>query len=303
MRLELTQANAHYPLKVARLPFRHYRVWDCKINYNWEIRKNIFDIFAKISQKMHLELPEGGKNVLLHCCCAPCSGAVVECLVENGIRPVLFFSNSNIVPREEYDLRRGELERYARLFGLECVDDEYDHEAWLDFVLHDPALAEAPERGPRCLECFKFRLKRAARYAATGGFDVLSTTLASSRWKSLEQVDEAGRWACGGIPDQVGDDGERTMGDGNQVRDDGEQTRDDNKVVWWPVNWRKGGLQPRRSEIIREQGFYNQNYCGCEFSEHHDGGQPNRTESSSCHRPESSTSCIAPDRTEPPTIE
>ena len=26
VRLELTQANAHYPLKVACLPFHHYRV-------------------------------------------------------------------------------------------------------------------------------------------------------------------------------------------------------------------------------------------------------------------------------------
>ena len=288
MRLELTQANAHYPLKVARLPFRHYRVWDCKINYNWEIRKNIFDIFVKISQKMHLELPEGGKKVLLHCCCAPCSGAVVECLVQNGIRPTLFFSNSNIVPKEEYELRRGELERYARLFGLECVDDEYDHGVWLEAVLRNPALAEAPERGARCLECFRFRLQRAARYAASNGFDLLATTLASSRWKSLEQVNEAGRWACGGIPDQVGDDV--------------EVVGDDNRVVWWPVNWRKGGLQPRRAEIIREQNFYNQNYCGCEFSEHHGGGQGD--ESTSCHRPEASVSgSVQTHRTESPTNE
>ncbi len=39
-------------------------------------------------------------------------------------------------------------------------------------------------------------------------------------------------------------------------------------VIWWPQNWRKGGLQERRNEVIREQGFYNQNWCGCEFSRH-----------------------------------
>ncbi len=37
-------------------------------------------------------------------------------------------------------------------------------------------------------------------------------------------------------------------------------------VVFWSQNWRKGGLQPRRNEIVREQCFYNQNWCGCEFS-------------------------------------
>ena len=296
MRLELTQANAHYPLKVARLPFRHYRFWDCKINYIWEIRKNIFDIFVKISRKMHLEVPGDGKKVLLHCCCAPCSGAVLECLVENGIRPGLFFSNSNIVPFEEYELRRGELIRYAARFGLEVIDDEYDHEAWLDFVLRpeipgqagndaqnggndESNLAEAPERGERCLNCFKFRLMRAAKYAASHGYGVLTTTLASSRWKSLEQVDEAGRWACNGIEKAFGGTECRPEGDiacdvrGSTlprplgVQGDGLGS---SKLVWWSQNWRKGGLQPRRAEIIKEQCFYNQNYCGCEFSQRHD---------------------------------
>lgn len=188
---------------------------------------------------LRLEVPEDRKKILLHCCCAPCSGAVVECMVQNGLQPTLFFSNSNIVPKEEYDLRRSELERYARSFGLQVVDDEYDHAAWLDYAVCSKALAAAPERGPRCLACFKFRLLRAARYAAAGGYDVLTTTLASSRWKSLEQVDEAGRWACAQFPGEV---------------------------LWWNQNWRKGGLQPRRSEIIQQQQFYNQTFCGCEFS-------------------------------------
>ena len=99
-------------------------------------------------------------------------------------------------------------------------------------------LEHEPERGGRCLQCFKYRLLRAARYAADNGFPVLTTTLASSRWKSLEQVNEAGEWACGQVEG----------------------------VVWWPQNWRKGGLQERRNEIIRNEQFYNQRYCGCEFS-------------------------------------
>ena len=37
-------------------------------------------------------------------------------------------------------------------------------------------------------------------------------------------------------------------------------------VIWWDQNWRKGGLSERRLAIIREYGFYNQQYCGCEFS-------------------------------------
>ena len=187
-----------------------------------------------ITGKLTAEIGKDAR-VLLHCCCAPCSGAIVEALVGSGIRPVIFFSNSNIHPREEYDLRRNEVLRYAALFGLEVVDDEYDHRDWLDAVR---GLEKEPERGRRCLQCFKYRLRRAAAYAEANGFDTLTTTLASSRWKDLSQVDEAGKEACAGV----------------------------SGVRWWGRNWRKDGLQPRRGEIIREQNFYNQTFCGCEFS-------------------------------------
>ena len=183
-------------------------------------------------------------RLLLHSCCAPCSGAIIESLAKDfraeGRDPseamAIFWSNSNICDRQEYDKRKAEILRYAKLFGIEVIEDDYDHGEWLAEVAR--GREDAPERGSRCLECFAYRLLRAARYAAANGFDTLTTSLASSRWKSLEQVDEAGRRAC------------------SQV--DG--------VQWWGRNWRKGGLQPRRNEIIKEQNFYNQTFCGCEFS-------------------------------------
>ena len=84
------------------------------------------------------ELPGGcdlsGERILLHCCCAPCSTAIIEWMVGEGLRPGIFFSNSNIVPFREYEIRRDELRRYAAAHGLETIDDEYDHAAWLAFV-------------------------------------------------------------------------------------------------------------------------------------------------------------------------
>jgi len=213
------------------------------------------------------------ERILLHCCCAPCSTAIIEWMVGEGLRPGIFFSNSNIVPFREYSIRRDELVRYAAAHGLETIDDEYDHAAWLSFVRRLPHIADMPERGPRCLECFKFRLLRAARYAATHGYTLLTTTLASSRWKDLEQVDASGRWACETVnaslvmpdndllskhcPDAVSDNVQASA-----VR---HQTR----VLWWSQNWRRGGLQERRSALIKEWGMYNQTFCGCEFSERH----------------------------------
>ena len=146
-------------------------------------------------------------------------------MVGVGLRPGIFFSNSNIVPFRKYEIRRDELCRYAAAHGLETIEDEYDHAAWLTFVRRletirnteaSPQAAEPttsvsesiirisdmPERGPRCLECFKFRLLRAARYASSHDYTLLTTTLASSRWKDLGQVDVAGRWACGQVDAQ-----------------------------------------------------------------------------------------------------
>lgn len=82
------------------------------------------------------------------------------------------------------------------------------------------------------------RLLETGRYAHEHGFSVITTTLASSRWKSLEQIEEAGRYATARYPD----------------------------VTYWEQNWRKGGLSERRIAIIKEYDFYNQRYCGCEFS-------------------------------------
>lgn len=187
--------------------------------------------------------PEGETEVLLHTCCAPCSSAIIEWMMNNGITPVIYYCNPNIYPFEEYEIRKNECTRYAQSLGLQIVDADYDHACWLKEI---EGMENEPERGGRCLKCFMMRMDRTAEYASRRGIKVMATTLASSRWKSLDQIDEAGRWAAS--------------------RHDG--------VVWWGRNWRKGGLQERRNAIIKEYGFYNQLYCGCEFSMGMPAGRP-----------------------------
>ena len=183
---------------------------------------------------LKLDVPFGEKKVLLHACCAPCSSAIVECMLKNDIKPTIFYCNPNIYPQSEYLIRKHECTRFAQDLGLEIVDDDYNHEQWLQTAL---PLADEPERGLRCLQCFKHRLLRTAQYAAQNGYRIITTTLASSRWKSLEQINEAGEWAAA----QTG-------------------------VTFWTQNWRKGGLSERRTAIIKQYNFYEQKYCGCEFS-------------------------------------
>ena len=196
-------------------------------------------------KKLEIQAPMGEKTVLLHTCCAPCSSAIIEALMQNGITPVIYYCNPNIYPQEEYEIRKNECTRYAQSLGLEIVDADYDHENWLDAV---KGLENEPERGGRCLKCFKLRLLRTAQYASERGIKVITTTLASSRWKSLDQINEAGLWAC------------------RQLTARRSSAAPHDEVIWWDQNWRKGGLQERRLQIIKEYDFYNQLYCGCEFS-------------------------------------
>lgn len=188
-----------------------------------------------MKKKFEVNVPGGETKVLLHTCCAPCSSAIIECLLQHGVTPVIFYCNPNIYPLEEYLKRKNECTRYAESLGLEIVDADYDHEGWLCGVT---GLENEPERGSRCLKCFRMRLRKTAEYARDHGFKVITTTLASSRWKSLKQIEEAGLDACADILE----------------------------VTFWTQNWRKGGLSERRSAIIKEMNFYNQTYCGCEFS-------------------------------------
>lgn len=199
--------------------------------------------------RLEIQAPMGEKTVLLHTCCAPCSSAIIEAMISNGITPVIYYCNPNIYPLEEYEIRKNECSRYARSLGLEIIDADYDHEAWLEAI---KGMENEPERGGRCLKCFKLRLLRTAEYAMQRGIKVITTTLASSRWKSLDQINEAGLWACSQINGR-------------------SSAAPLESVVWWDQNWRKGGLQERRLQIIKEYDFYNQLYCGCEFSMRKDG--------------------------------
>lgn len=166
-------------------------------------------------------------------------------MLNNDVLPTLYYCNPNIYPEQEYLIRKNELTRYAERLGLTVIDDDYDHAAWLAYV---KGLEGEPERGVRCLQCFKYRLLRTAQKALELGIEEFTTTLASSRWKRQDQIDEAGHWAA------------------EQVAHVTPSAQDSVTVRFNDRNWRKGGLQERRNELLRINGFYNQQYCGCEFS-------------------------------------
>jgi predicted adenine nucleotide alpha hydrolase (AANH) superfamily ATPase len=182
-----------------------------------------------------LPLPNGHDKLLLHSCCAPCSGELMELMVASRIDFSIFFYNPNIHPRKEYELRKQEIVSLAEQFGAPFIDADYDCDNWF---ARAKGLENEPERGIRCSMCFDMRLERTALYAHEHGFPVITSSLGISRRKNMQQVTDCGRRAAANYPD----------------------------LMYWDYNWRKGGGSQRMIEISKRENFYQQEYCGCIYS-------------------------------------
>lgn len=182
-----------------------------------------------------LTLPEGGKKLLLHSCCAPCSGEVMEAIIASEIDFTIFFYNPNIHPKKEYDLRKEENIRFAEKHNIPFIDADYDVDNWFASA---KGMEWEPERGIRCTMCFDMRFERTALYAFENGFDIISSSLGISRWKNMNQINDSGVRAA-----------EHYEG-----------------ITYWTYNWRKKGGSERMIEISKKEQFYMQEYCGCAYS-------------------------------------
>ena len=111
-----------------------------------------------------LEIPQefGDNKVLMHSCCAPCAGDLMERMIASKIDLTIFFYNPNIHPKKEYEIRKNENIRFAEKLGIPFVDADYDLQNWFSRA---KGLEYSPERGERCTKCFDMRFERTALYA------------------------------------------------------------------------------------------------------------------------------------------
>jgi len=182
-----------------------------------------------------LDLPAGHEKLLLHSCCAPCSGEVMEAIQASGIDYAIYFYNPNIHPVKEYELRKRENIRFAEKHGVPFIDADYDMDAW---YARAKGLEMEPETGARCTMCFDMRFERTALYAHEHGYDAISSSLGISRMKNMDQINGCGHRAAARYPG----------------------------LVYWDYNWRKKGGSHRMVEISKREEFYQQEYCGCAYS-------------------------------------
>lgn len=183
-------------------------------------------------------------KLLLHACCAPCSSYVVEFL-KPYYEITLFFSNDNIMPHE-YEKRRDEMVRFAKLVNVPLIIDEYDPNRFHKAVKGYERLREG---SLRCHRCYAFRIKRTFERAKRDGFDLVSTTLSISPYKNPKWINEIGI----GLISKY-------------------------HIAWLESNFYENHGYERSLELCEEYGLYQQDYCGCaySYSETH-GGKNNES--------------------------
>lgn len=169
-------------------------------------------------------------KLLVHVCCGPCATHCVL-LLKDMYRVTLFFSNSNIAPRAEYERRLAAARSVAERCEVPLVEDAYDHAAWLT---HIRGAEQEPEGGQRCEKCFAFNLGKAADYARRRGFDRFTTTLTVSPHKTSPVIFRIGA-ALG---------------------------------PFLCMDFKKGDGFKHSVDLSRAFGLYRQSTCGCEFSKH-----------------------------------
>jgi len=188
-----------------------------------------------VNKRPLLSLPEGKTKLLMHSCCAPCVGEIMENLIESQIDFSIFFYNPNIHPLKEYEIRKNENIRFAEKLGIPFIDADYDTDNWFERA---KGMEQEPERGIRCTMCFDMRFERTALYAHEHGFDLITSSLGISRWKNMDQINDCGVRAASRYP----------------------------TLDYWTYNWRKDGGSARMIELSKRENFYQQEYCGCVYS-------------------------------------
>ncbi len=171
--------------------------------------------------------------MLLHSCCGPCSTVVIERLKENYDLTV-FYYNTNIEPKEEYEKRKIEQQKVCQHFGVPFVDFDYNNADWRKFV---EGLENEKEGGARCEKCFIFRLRTTGFCAKEQNFDIFATTLSVSPHKNTNLINKVG-----------------------------EEISKECGVEFLPESFKKKDGYLRSINLAKELELYRQNYCGCLFA-------------------------------------
>ncbi|MBQ8132832.1 MAG: epoxyqueuosine reductase QueH [Clostridia bacterium] len=196
-----------------------------KINYQLALDKTLSEITAANTRP----------SLLLHSCCAPCSSYVLEYLTKYFDITVYYY-NPNISPEKEYTHRVDEIRRLISEMcpSVSFIEGKYEPERFYEMA---KGLESEPERGARCLKCYRMRLEESAKAALSLGSDYFTTTLSISPQKDSAVLNVIGA-----------------------------ELSEKYNIPYLYSDFKKRGGYKRSIELSAEFGLYRQNFCGCIFS-------------------------------------
>ena len=155
-------------------------------------------------------------------------------LLEKDFTPVVFFFNPNIYPYSEYKRRCDELISYCEKQGYAYILSDYQPNGWYECV---KGLENEPEKGRRCNKCFEYRLLETAKKAKEMNIEHFTTTLTVSPHKVSRNIFEAGKYAAAKFG-----------------------------CEFLEYDFKKQNGFLHTMKLAKENNFYRQQYCGCEYS-------------------------------------
>lgn len=202
-------------------------------------KKNYYQESLQEIQQFQKEHPGKKPTILLHACCIVCACWPLDFLKENGFDVTVMYNNSNIWPKEEYDHRLSELQRYIQERWhneISVIVPEYNYEEYAKTVLKNRG--SDPEGWTSCFGCYGERMNDAFAYADSHGFDYFTTVMTFSRQKDSQKINEIG------------------LNLGKQYT----------HTKYFVSDFKKADGARKSEKICDDYCIYRQDYCGCEYS-------------------------------------
>ena len=179
-------------------------------------------------------------SLLLHACCAPCS-CYPLLVLKDYFDITIYYNNSNIYPKSEFDLRLSTLKGY-----VDDINKEYDCKIKMivpeyrndDFNKILEKRKDDKEGGIRCYTCYSLRYKDLCKYAAENNYEYVCSVMTISRQKNEVMI--------------------------NKILEGYAQKYPNLNYLY--SNFKKEKGLEKAQQIIKQRKMYSQNYCGCKFS-------------------------------------
>lgn len=174
------------------------------------------------------------QKIIIHTCCAVCSGYPISHLKETGYEVCAYFYNPNIYPEDEYKKRLDAERTLCKHFDVELYEEKYEPDVYFDYI---KGLENEPEKGLRCDKCFELRLLKTAEFAKSRNIENFTTSIVISPHKNFDKITKIG-----------------------------QKIASDFNLNYLAIDFKKKDGFLKTNKISRELNLYRQNYCGCKFS-------------------------------------